>query len=338
MSTQHKLEGHAKIETNNFLMIVLITLVVAVGGLVEIVPLFFQKSTTQPIEGLKPYTALQLAGRDVYVSEGCYNCHSQMIRPFQAETLRYGPYSVAGEFVYDRPFQWGSKRTGPDLHRVGGRYSDEWHRIHLNNPRDLVPESNMPAYPFLGEKTVDADSMPKRMQVLRTLGAPYSDEEIAKSVEDTKGKTQMEAVIAYLQVLGTARTAAPAAAAAPAPAAAAPVTAPAAGDDARVVVDNGMVKFYFASGKADLAQGGSDALADAAKAAKDGKKLKVSGFHDSTGDLATNQELAKKRAFAVRDALVALGADAAQVELVKPTATEGGGANPEARRVEVSIQ
>ncbi len=204
MAQHEKAVGHARIETNNFLMIVLITLVVAVGGLVEIVPLFFQKSTTQPVEGLKPYTALQPAGRDIYVKEGCYNCHSQMIRPFQSETLRYGHYSLAGEFVYDRPFQWGSKRTGPDLHRVGGRYSDEWHRIHLLNPRDLVPESNMPSYPWLDKKTVDADSMPKRMSVLRTLGAPYSDEEIAKSVEDVKGKTELEAVIAYLQVLGTA--------------------------------------------------------------------------------------------------------------------------------------
>lgn len=206
-SNQKKLSGHARLETSNFLMIVLITLVVAVGGLVEIVPLFFQKSTTQPVAGLKPYTALQLAGRDVYVSNGCYNCHSQMIRPFQAETLRYGPYSVAGEFVYDHPFQWSSKRTGPDLHRVGGRYSDEWHRAHLNNPRDVVPESNMPAYPFLAEKIVDESLLPKRMEVLRMLGAPYTDEEIAKSPEEVKGKTELEAVIAYLQVLGTARSA-----------------------------------------------------------------------------------------------------------------------------------
>ena len=336
MANNEKLVGHARIETNNFLMIVLITLVVAVGGLVEIVPLFFQKTTTQPIEGLKPYSALQLAGRDVYVSEGCYNCHSQMIRPFQAETLRYGPYSVAGEFVYDRPFQWGSKRTGPDLHRVGGRYSDEWHRVHLINPRDLVPESNMPAYPWLAEKTVDADSMPKRMQVLRTLGAPYTDEEIAQSVEETKGKTQMDAVIAYLQVLGTARTAVPSVAPAAEAATSEPVAA--AGGDARVVVENGLVKFYFDSGKADLAQGGADALAEAAKAAKEGKKLNVSGFHDATGDLATNQELAKQRALAVRDALVALGVDAAQIDLVKPVATEGSGANAEARRVEVAVQ
>jgi len=205
MANHEKPTGHARIETNNFLMIVLITLVIAVGGLVEIVPLFFQKSTTQPIEGLKPYSALQLAGRDVYVKEGCYNCHSQMIRPFLAETLRYGPYSVAGEFVYDRPFQWGSKRTGPDLHRVGGRYSDEWHRIHLNNPRDLVPESNMPAYPWLERKNVDENGMPRRMEVMRTLGSPYTDEEIAASVQDVKGMTEMDALIAYLQVLGTAR-------------------------------------------------------------------------------------------------------------------------------------
>ena len=224
MAQNHTPSGHEKIETSNFLMIVLILIVLLFGGMVEIVPLFFQKSTTTPIEGLKPYSALQLAGRDVYVSEGCYNCHSQMIRPFQAETLRYGPYSVAGEFVYDRPFQWGSKRTGPDLHRVGGRYSDEWHRVHLNNPRDVVPESNMPAYAFLGEKSVDADSMPKRMEVLRTLGAPYSDEEIAQSVDAVKGKTQMEAVIAYLQVLGTARSAVRPVAAEVAPAPAADVT------------------------------------------------------------------------------------------------------------------
>src|ERR671910_3352841 len=152
--------SHEKVETSNFLMIVLILLVVAVGGLVEIVPLFFQKSTTQAVAGVKPYTALQLAGRDVYLREGCYNCHSQMIRPFRAETLRYGPYSQAGEFVYDHPFQWGSKRTGPDLHRVGGRYSDEWHRVHLLNPRDVVPESNMPAYGWLDRNVVDAKAVP----------------------------------------------------------------------------------------------------------------------------------------------------------------------------------
>jgi cytochrome c oxidase cbb3-type subunit 2 len=197
--------SHEAIETNNFLMIVLILIVLLFGGLVEIVPLFFQKSTTQPIEGVKPSTALQLAGRDVYVREGCYNCHSQMIRPFRAETLRYGPYSVAGESVYDHPFQWGSKRTGPDLARVGGRYSDEWHRIHLLNPRDVVPESNMPAYPWLGKSAVDAASMPAHMKALRTVGVPYTDAQIAASTDELKGKTEIEAVIAYLQGLGLAR-------------------------------------------------------------------------------------------------------------------------------------
>jgi len=194
--------NHEKIETNNFLLIVLILLTVAFGGLVEIVPLFFQKSTTEPITGLQPYTALQLAGRDIYQREGCYNCHSQMIRPFRAETLRYGHYSVAGESVYDHPFQWGSKRTGPDLARVGGRYSDDWQRIHLNNPRDLVPESIMPAYPWLEKTTVDADVMPAHMRALRTVGVPYTDAQIASAVEEVKGKTELDAVIAYLQVLG----------------------------------------------------------------------------------------------------------------------------------------
>ncbi len=197
--------GHQRIETSNFLMIVLILLAVAVGGLVEIVPLFFQRSTTQPIEGLQPYTALQLAGRDIYTREGCYNCHSQMVRPFRAEALRYGPHSTAGEFVYDHPFQWGSKRTGPDLHRVGGKYSDEWHRVHLNNPRDVVPESNMPAYPWLLTDTVDAGSMATHMKGLRLVGVPYTDGEIAKAADDVKGRTEMEALIAYLQVLGLTR-------------------------------------------------------------------------------------------------------------------------------------
>ena len=196
--------SHEKIETNNFLMIVLILLVVAVGGIVEIVPLFFQKSTTQPVTGLKPYPALQLYGRDIYLREGCYNCHSQMIRPFRAETLRYGHYSVAGEFVYDHPFQWGSKRTGPDLHRVGGKYSDEWHRIHLNNPRDVVPESNMPAYPWLETTKVEDTVVAQRMSALRKVGVPYSDEEIAGAQAQVKDKTEMEAVISYLQVLGRA--------------------------------------------------------------------------------------------------------------------------------------
>ena len=197
--------SHEKIETNNFLMIVLILVVVAVGGLVEIVPLFFQKSTTVAAPGVKPYTPLQLAGRDVYLREGCYNCHSQMIRPLRGDTLRYGQYSRAGEFVYDHPFQWGSKRTGPDLARVGGKYSDEWHRVHMTNPRDLVPESNMPAYPWLARSTVDADGMAPRMRALRTVGVPYTDDEIAKAAEAVKGKSELDALVAYLQVLGTAR-------------------------------------------------------------------------------------------------------------------------------------
>jgi cytochrome c oxidase cbb3-type subunit 2 len=203
-SNVHKPSGHERIETNSFLMIVLILLAVSVGGIVEIVPLFFQRSTTQPVPGLKPYTALQQAGRDIYTREGCYNCHSQMIRPLYAETLRYGHYSMAGEFVWDHPFQWGSKRTGPDLHRVGGKYSDEWHRVHLNNPHDLVPESNMPAYPWLAQNTVDADAMPKHLSALRTVGVPYTDAEVQGAAEAVKGKTELEALIAYLQVLGTA--------------------------------------------------------------------------------------------------------------------------------------
>jgi cytochrome c oxidase cbb3-type subunit 2 len=194
--------SHEKVETSNFLMIVLILLVVAIGGLVEIVPLFFQKSTTEPVTGLKPYTALQVAGRDIYLREGCYNCHSQMIRPFRAETLRYGHYSVAGEFVYDHPFQWGSKRTGPDLHRVGGKYSDEWHRIHLANPRDVVPESNMPAYTWLEKNPADAGSIQAHMKALRAAGVPYTDQEIAAAPAELKGRTEMDAVVAYLQSLG----------------------------------------------------------------------------------------------------------------------------------------
>jgi cytochrome c oxidase cbb3-type subunit 2 len=195
---------HDLIERNQALLILLVILVVAVGGLVEIVPLSFQKSVTEPVANLKPYTALQLAGRDIYVREGCYNCHSQMVRPFRAEVERYGPYSVAGEFVYDRPFQWGSKRTGPDLHRVGGRYSDDWHRIHLMNPRDVVPESNMPAYPWLAKAAADAGDIEAKMRALRTLGVPYTTQEIAGARGELKDRTEMEALIAYLQVLGTA--------------------------------------------------------------------------------------------------------------------------------------
>jgi len=196
--------SHEKIETNNWLMIVLILLVVAVGGLVEIVPLFFQKSTTQPIAGIVPDSALKVAGRDIYIREGCYNCHSQMIRPLVAETLRYGHYSVAGEFVYDHPFQWGSKRTGPDLHRVGGKYSDEWQRLHLINPRDLVPESIMPAYPWLEKSPANADTIQSHMKALRTVGVPYTDAEIAAAPAELKDKTELDALIAYLQGLGLA--------------------------------------------------------------------------------------------------------------------------------------
>jgi len=195
---------HDMIERNQALMIVLIIAVIAVGGLVEIVPLSFSRSVTEPVVGLKPYTPLQLTGRDVYIREGCYNCHSQMVRPFRAEVERYGHYSVAGEFVYDHPFQWGSKRTGPDLHRVGGRYSDEWHRLHLLDPRSVVPESNMPAYPWLARSAANAEDVEAKMRALRRVGVPYQDAEIAQAKGELKDRTEMDALIAYLQVLGTA--------------------------------------------------------------------------------------------------------------------------------------
>lgn len=196
--------SHEKVETNVGLLIILVILVVSVGGLVQIVPLFFMNSTTQPVEGLKPYEALRLEGRDIYVREGCYVCHSQMIRPFRAETERYGHYSVAGEYVYDRPFQWGSKRTGPDLQRVGGRYSDEWHRVHLINPRDVVPESIMPGYPWLAETQLATDTIQTKMRTLKeAFGHPYTDEEIEAAPKALEGKTELDAVIAYLQGLGT---------------------------------------------------------------------------------------------------------------------------------------
>jgi cytochrome c oxidase cbb3-type subunit 2 len=195
---------HDMIERNQALFIILVILVIAVGGLVEIVPLWFEKSVTEPVAGLKPYTPLQLTGRDVYIREGCYNCHSQMVRPFRAEVERYGHYSVAGEFVYDRPFQWGSKRTGPDLHRVGGRYSDDWHRIHLNDPRSVVPESNMPGYPWLAKEPANAGDIEAKLRALRFLGVPYSDQDIAGAKAALKDRTEMDALIAYLQVLGTA--------------------------------------------------------------------------------------------------------------------------------------
>lgn len=193
---------HDQIERKPWLLILLVILVVSIGGLVEIVPLFFQKSTTEPVAGLTVYSPLRLAGRDIYVREGCYNCHSQMIRPFRAETERYGHYSVAGEFVYDRPFQWGSKRTGPDLARVGGRYSDDWHRTHLNNPRDLVPESNMPAYPWLATSNLDPQSVVAHLKALKRLGDPYTDEQIVAAAKEVEGKTEQDALVAYLQGLG----------------------------------------------------------------------------------------------------------------------------------------
>jgi cytochrome c oxidase cbb3-type subunit 2 len=194
--------AHDKVEKNIGLMIILVIAVISVGGLVQIVPLFFQDSLTEPVAGLKPYSALRLEGRDIYVREGCYVCHSQMIRPFRAETERYGHYSVAGEFVYDRPFQWGSKRTGPDLHRVGGRYSDEWHRVHMSNPRDVVPESIMPGYPWLAENMLDGSDIQTKMETLRTLGAPYTDVEIEAAPQTLEGMTELDALIAYLQGLG----------------------------------------------------------------------------------------------------------------------------------------
>jgi cytochrome c oxidase cbb3-type subunit 2 len=196
--------SHEKIEINVGLMAILIVIVISLGGLAEIVPLYFMDDTTKPVKGLKPYTALQLEGRDVYIREGCYTCHSQMIRPFRAETERYGAYSVAGEFVYDHPFQWGSKRTGPDLARVGGRYSDDWHIAHLYNPRDVVPESNMPSFPWLMDAELTGENTPAKMKALRAVGVPYTDADIAGATDAVSGKTEMQALVAYLQNLGTA--------------------------------------------------------------------------------------------------------------------------------------
>ena len=197
--------NHSKVEKNITLMAILIAVVISIGGLVEIVPLMFQAQVVEPAEGVEPYGPLELKGKAIYVREGCYNCHSQMIRPLRAETERYGPYSVAGESVYDRPFQWGSKRTGPDLARVGGRYSDEWQRLHLINPRDVVPESNMPGYPWLEDRTVSPSNVERRMRVLQRLGHPYTDEDFEGIEDAVLGKTEMDAIIAYLQGLGTAQ-------------------------------------------------------------------------------------------------------------------------------------
>ncbi len=194
--------GHEKVETNIGLMIVLVTIALSLGGLAEIIPLMYQAEAIKPLPGVKPYPALQLAGRDVYVREGCYNCHSQMIRTLRFETERYGHYSLAGESVYDRPFQWGSKRTGPDLARVGGRYSDDWHRVHMINPRDVVPESNMPSFPWLAKNMLDGEQVTAHMRALKRLGDPYSDDEVANAAKDVAGKTELDAVVAYLQALG----------------------------------------------------------------------------------------------------------------------------------------
>ncbi len=200
------MKSHEKLEKNVGLLTLFMILAVSIGGLTQIVPLFFQDAVNEPVEGMKPYTALQLEGRDLYIREGCVGCHSQMIRPFRAETERYGHYSVAGESVYDHPFLWGSKRTGPDLARVGGRYSDDWHRAHLYNPRNVVPESKMPSYPWLVENTLDGKDTAKKMSALRTLGVPYTEDDIAGARDSVKGKTEMDAMVAYLQVLGTALT------------------------------------------------------------------------------------------------------------------------------------
>lgn len=199
-------KGHKILEKNINLMAIFIVIVVSIGGAVEILPLIFSSDARTPIEGIEPYPPLQLAGREIYIREGCYGCHSQMIRPFRSETERYGPYSVAGESVYDRPFQWGSKRTGPDLARVGGRYSDDWHRVHLINPRDVVPESNMPGYPWLLDAEIDSELIQRKMRALQALGDPYSDEQIAGATSEVDGKTEMDALIAYLQGLGLARS------------------------------------------------------------------------------------------------------------------------------------
>ncbi len=196
---------HETIEKNIGLMGLLVLIVISFGGLAEIVPLFFLKETTQPVEGLRPYTALEMEGRDIYIREGCNTCHSQMVRPFRAETERYGDYSKAGEHVWEHPFLWGSKRTGPDLARVGGRYSDEWHRVHLINPRDVVPESNMPGFPWLAENTINSEETPKKLAIFKDMfGVPYTDEDIAGASEAVKGKTELDAVVAYLQALGHA--------------------------------------------------------------------------------------------------------------------------------------
>ena len=319
--------NHDFIERKVGWLIVFTLLTVSIGGLVEIVPLFFQHSTTTPVEGLKPYDPVRLVGRDVYIREGCSNCHSQMIRPFRAETERYGHYSVAGEYVYDHPFQWGSKRTGPDLHRVGGRYSDQWHRIHLINPRDVVPESNMPAFPWL-DRPAKSDDIEAKMKALRKVGVPYTDEEIQGARKALEGKTELDALVAYLQGLGTALQAGKAPAAAPA-AEAAPAAAPAA---------DALGKVFFEVGSSTLPADAAAAVDATAKFLKDkaDAKVDVTGYTDKSGDVEKNLELAKERAKAVREALKAAGVAEDRINMKPPVSITGSGDNAEARRVELN--
>lgn len=327
-----------KVEKNVGLLIGCTLFAIIWALLVEIVPLSFQKSTTEPVQGLKPYDALSLAGRDVYIREGCYNCHSQMVRPFRSETERYGHYSVAGEFVYDHPFQWGSKRTGPDLHRVGGRYSDEWHLRHLTNPRDVVPESNMPAFAWLNTTKASDGSgkdIADKMRALRKVGVPYTDADISGAPAAVAGKTEMEALIAYLQGLGLAMK--------PKAQAATPTAPPA--DGGRVVCDKSLAvgslaKFYFPTGKYEMSDEAKQCAgwyADFAKANPQAKFV-ISGFHDSSGSLATNQELAKNRAVALRQLLTSGGVAADNIEMLPPADTLGSGDAAESRRVELVIK
>jgi len=316
--------NHDFIERKVGWLIVFTLLTVSVGGLVEIVPLFFQHSTTTPVEGLKPYDPVRLVGRDVYIREGCFNCHSQMIRPFRAETERYGHYSVAGEYVYDHPFQWGSKRTGPDLHRVGGRYSDQWHRIHLLNPRDVVPESNMPAFPWL-DRPARVDDIEAKMTALRKVGVPYSDEEIKGARKALEGKTELEAVIAYLQGLGTALNAGK------------PATVAEAAQTAAPAAD-ALGKIFFEVGSSALPADATAAVNAAAEflKGKSDAKLDLTGYTDKSGDVEKNLELAKERAKAVREALKAAGVPEDRINMKPPVSITGSGDNAEARRVELN--
>ncbi len=306
---------HAKIERSVPLLIVLTLAAASFGGLVEIVPLFFQTSTTTSVDDkgnpldIKPYDAVRLAGRDIYVREGCYNCHSQMIRPFRAETERYGHYSVAGEFIYDRPFQWGSKRTGPDLARVGGRYSDQWQRAHLLDPRSVSPDSNMPAFPWLDRPL--KDDMAAKMAALRKVGVPYSDKDIQEANAQIKDVTELDALVAYLQGLGTAIT------------------------NSRVSLP---ARIYFDTGATGLPKEADSALRVALDYLGDNAKAKVSvtGYADKTGSAEANLEVAKNRATAVRDALLAKGVSADRVQMKPPMETTGGQNDAEARRVEIN--